>query len=151
MLEVQAAIGRIQLKRLADWTSRRTAIAHRIATALAPFDKAVRVPMPGEGLRHAFYRLYAYVRPEGLAQGWSRDRLVAALSAEGVQVLHGTCSEVYLEKAFEGTSFRPKSRLPIARALGETSLMFLTHPTMDDLELDRAVAIINRVMAIATA
>ncbi len=150
MLEVQAAIGRIQLTRMADWTARRTQIAGRLAAALAGFEGAVRVPMPGEGLTHAFYRLYAYVRPDGLADGWSRDRIVAELVAAGVQVLHGTCSEVYLEKAFDGTPYRPEPRLPVARELGETSLMFLTHPTMTDAELDAAQAAIERVMAAAS-
>lgn len=151
MLEVQAAIGRIQLGRIAAWTERRTAIAHRLAEAFAPFAGAVRVPMPETGLRHAFYRFYAYVRPDGLAAGWSRDRIVAALNAQGVQVLHGTCSEVYLEKAFDGTPFCPAERLPVARELGETSLMFLTHPTMDDAEVNRAVAAIGQVMETAMA
>lgn len=150
MLEVQAAIGRIQLTRMADWTARRTQIAGRLAAALAGFEGAVRVPMPGEGLTHAFYRLYAYVRPDGLADGWSRDRIVAELVAAGVQVLHGTCSEVYLEKAFDGTPYRPEPRLSVARELGETSLMFLTHPTMTDAELDSAEAAIGRVMAAAS-
>lgn len=151
MLEVQAAIGRIQLNQISSWNKRRTAIAHRLADALAPFDAAVRVPLPGAEVQHAFYRLYAYVRPEGLASGWSRDRLVAELNDKGVQVLHGTCSEVYLEKAFEGTPFRPAERLPVARELGGTSLMFLTHPTMEEPELERSVATINQVMAMAVA
>ena len=149
MLEMQAAIGRIQLGRMADWTARRTAIAVRLAGALAPFAGAVRVPLPDAGVTHAFYRLYAYVRPGGLADGWSRDRIVAELSAAGVQVLHGTCSEVYQEKAFDGTPYRPAERLPVARELGETSLMFLTHPTMTEGEVDHAVAMIDRVMTLA--
>lgn len=146
MLEMQAAIGRIQLGRIAEWTRRRTAIALRIAEALTRFPGAVRVPMPRAGMRHAFYRLYAYVQPDGLRDGWDRDRIVAELSSAGVQVLHGTCSEVYLEKAFEGTPFRPEARLPIARELGETSLMFLTHPTMLDAELDRSIDTIRLVL-----
>lgn len=149
MLEMQAAIGRIQLGRMPTWTARRTAIAMRLAEALAPFADAVRVPLPGADLRHAYYRLYGYVRPAGLREGWSRDRIVTELVAAGVQVMHGTCSEVYLEKAFDGTPWRPSERLPVARELGETSLMFLTHPTIDDAELDRAAAAIERVFAVA--
>ncbi len=150
MLEMQAAIGRIQINRMADWTARRTMIAHRLAEALAPFAGSIRVPMPAAGLRHAYYRFYAYVRPDGLRPDWRRDRIVDALVAAGVQVMHGTCSEVYLEKAFDGTPFRPADRLPVARELGETSLMFLTHPTMGDAELDNAVTAIGRVLTEAT-
>ncbi|QDZ06938.1 DegT/DnrJ/EryC1/StrS aminotransferase family protein [Sphingomonas panacisoli] len=146
MLEMQAAIGRIQIGRMEGWTARRTEIALRLAAALARYPRVVRAPLPAAELRHAFYRFYGYVRPEGLAEGWSRDRIVAELTEAGVQVLHGTCSEVYLEKAFDGTAFRPQTRLPIARELGETSLMFLTHPTMSDAELKNAEEAIDRIL-----
>jgi dTDP-4-amino-4,6-dideoxygalactose transaminase len=145
MLEVQAAIGRIQLSRMGDWTRRRGVIASRLSDALSHYPGAVRVPAPESCFHHAYYRLYAYARSDGLKAGWDRDRLVRELAAAGVQVLQGTCSEVYLEKAFEGTSFRPEARLPMARELGETSLMFLTHPTMRGMELDHAIGAINRV------
>jgi dTDP-4-amino-4,6-dideoxygalactose transaminase len=147
MLEVQAAIGCIQLRRMAEWTRRRTEIAQELAGAMAPFAAALRVPMPREQDRHAFYRLYAYVRPEGLREEWDRNRIVAELAQAGVQVLHGTCPEVYLEKAFDGMPFKPRERLPVARELGETSLMFLTHPSMGNVELDHTVSAIGRVMA----
>jgi dTDP-4-amino-4,6-dideoxygalactose transaminase len=147
MLEVQAAIGRIQLGRMAEWTARRTAIATRLAGALSRHDRVVRVPLPGPSLRHAYYRLYGYVRPEGLRNGWSRDKIVAELVSGGVQVMQGTCSEVYLEKAFDDTPWRPTARLPVARELGEASLMFLTHPTMTEAELANAETIIDEVLA----
>lgn len=150
MLEMQAAIGRIQLGRMAAWTQRRTEIATGLTDALARFPDAVRVPRPSAELRHAYYRLYAYIRPDGLRDGWNRDRIVEALVTAGVQVFHGTCSEVYLEKAFDNSGFRPPERLPIARELGETSLMFLTHPTMGDEELSRACDAIVRVLGEAT-
>ena len=151
MLEMQAVIGRIQLERMTDWTARRTAIAHRIADALAPFDTAVRVPMPGEGMTHAFYRCYAYVRPEGLKAGWSRDRIVAEVVARGVPLYQGSCSEVYLEKAFDDTGWRPDKPLPVARELGKTSLMFLTHPTLTDAEIDKTCETVGMVMEEAAA
>lgn len=147
MLETQAAIGRIQLGRMAAWTQRRTEIATSLTDTLEQFPGAIRVPKPSTGLRHAYYRLYGYIRPEGLRDGWSRDRIVEALVKSGVQVFHGTCSEVYLEKAFDNTGFRPTHRLQIARELGETSLMFLTHPTMGDAELFRAREAIGRVLS----
>jgi dTDP-4-amino-4,6-dideoxygalactose transaminase len=146
MLEVQAAIGRIQLRRLAQWTQRRTAIAGRLREALAPFGAAVRVPEPPANMTHACYRLYAYVRPEGLRDGWSRDRLVAECRANGVPVMQGSCSEIYLEKAFDGTPWRPAERLPVARELGETSMAFLCHPTIADADVDRICSALNEVL-----
>lgn len=145
MLEMQGAIGRIQLGRLASWTSRRRAIAERIAATCRDFA-ALRVPTVPAHMEHAYYRLYAYVRPDRLAAGWSRDRIVEAVKAEGVPLYQGSCSEVYLEKAFDGTGLRPAQRLPHARALGETSLMFLVHPTLTDDEVDRTCRAVAKVM-----
>ncbi len=150
MLEMQAAIGRIQLTRMPDWTAQRTVNAMAIRDALLPYADMVRLPIPSadSGQTHAYYRFYAYVRPEGLADGWDRDRLVAEMVAVGIPVLHGTCAEVYLEKAFDGTPWRPDERLPVARLLGETSMMFLVHPTITTDQASqygaRAAEVMNR-------
>ena len=150
MLEVQAAIGRIQLRRMTDWTARRTWIADRIREALAPFASAVRVRFPAAGLTHAYYRQYAYVRPQGLKDGWTRDRIIAECAARGAIVMQGSCSEVYLERAFDNTPWRPAQRLPVARALGETSLMFLCHPTLTDDEVVKITSVTAEVIAEAS-
>ena len=150
MLEVQAAIGRIQLCRMADWTARRTSIASQIRDALAPFASAVRVPAPETGLTHAYYRQYAYVRPQGLKDGWTRDRIIAECAARGAIVMQGSCSEVYLERAFDNTPWRPAQRLPVARELGETSLMFLCHPTLTDDEVVKITSVAAEVIAEAS-
>lgn len=147
MLEMQAVIGRIQLKRMAVWTQRRTAIAHQIHAALQPFANTIRSPLPSSEYVHAFYRFYAYVRPSGLRSGWDRDRIVAEFSKLGVPLFQGSCSEVYLERAFDDTAIRPAQRLPVARELGETSLMFLTHPTLTDDEVEKTCDVINWVMS----
>ena len=146
MLEMQAVIGRIQLRRMADWSARRSEIARRIAETLADYPDAVRVPAPEAGMTHAYYRQYAYVRPEGLREGWSRDRIVKECTEIGAPVFQGSCSEIYLEKAFDGTPWRPADRLPVARNLGETSLMFLCHPTLTDEDVDQVCGALDKVM-----
>jgi dTDP-4-amino-4,6-dideoxygalactose transaminase len=151
MIEAQGALGRIQLKRMEDWTAARTSNAQAYRDALKRFEGAVRVPEPRGGLTHAYYRLYAYVRPKGLRAGWTRDRIVAEINALDIPVFQGSCSEVYLEKAFDGTGLRPAERLPVARELGETSLMFLTHPTLTGGDIERTCAAIERVFAEASA
>lgn len=160
MLEMQAAIGRIQLRRMSEWTAARTANATRILEALAPFTgKGGPVHAPvihddasrNDGSCHAFYRLYAYVRPANLASGWTRDRIVAEIVAAGVPCYQGSCSEVYLEKAFDGTGWRPAEPLPAARELGETSLMFLVHPTLQDAEIAKTATVVSDVLRQATA
>ena len=151
MLEVQAVVGRIQLRRMADWHERRTRNAFALADALSAFQNAIRVPMPGEGMEHAFYRLYAYVRPQGLRAGWDRDRIVESLNARGLPAFQGSCSEVYLEKAFNGTGFAPEKRLPVARELGETSIAFLVHPTLMQADIAEASSAIEAVFSEASA
>lgn len=167
MIEMQAAIGRIQLRRMAEWTQRRNANAAALAAALMKFDVPagpIRVPPFGcsscsahgsngceksrvEGCLHAQYKFYAYVRPECLARGWSRDRIIAEINAAGVPCYQGSCSEVYLEKAFDGTGWRPSMPLPVARELGETSLMLLVHPTLTGDEIAKTCRVIGEVLS----
>ena len=129
LTELQSAIGRLQLQRLPQWNAARTRNALLLAEALADLP-AVRVPLPAEGLVHAWYKFYAFVQPEALAAGWSRDRILAEIAALGYPALSGSCSEIYLEKCFQDAGLAPAERLPVARLLGETSLMFLVHPTI---------------------
>lgn len=145
MIEVQAAIGRIQLARMADWQRTRLANAQRIWAAANL--RGLRVPLPGEDLTHAAYKCYVFVEPQQLAAGWSRDRILAALNEAGVPCYAGSCSEIYLEKAFDGTGWRPAERLPVARELGETSLMFLVHPTLTTDEIKKTCDMLGAVMA----
>lgn len=145
MIEMQAAIGRIQLTRMAEWHAARQANAQKILDTCAQ-SSALRVPVVPEDIEHAWYRAYAFVRPEALADGWSRDRIMAEINAAGVPCYSGSCSEVYLEKAFDGTPWRPMERLPVAKELGETSLMFLVHPTLTAAEIDKTCDVVQSVM-----
>ncbi|HST45411.1 MAG TPA: DegT/DnrJ/EryC1/StrS aminotransferase family protein [Luteimonas sp.] len=150
MLELQSVIGRLQLARMADWTARRTRHAEAILGA-ARAQPVVRVPVLPQGSVHAHYKAYVYVERERLAPGWSRDRIVNEIAALGVPCFQGSCSEVYLEKAFDGTGWRPAERLPVARELGETSVMFLVHPTLTDEEIERTCAAMTQVFSQALA
>ena len=150
MLEMQAAIGRIQLRKMAQWTERRGQIAARLRDEMQQFNNVVRVPTPDPDIVHAYYRLYAYVRPESLSQGWTRDRIVQAFADNGMPLYQGSCSEVYLEKAFDNSNCRPLNRLPVARELGETSIMFLTHPTITDEQIDMYCDVIRHVFSEAS-
>jgi dTDP-4-amino-4,6-dideoxygalactose transaminase len=154
MLEMQAVIGRIQLKRMAEWTAARERNAATLAAALDGFldeDGPMRLPVlsdRGEGSRHAQYKFYAYVRPENMGVGWSRDRMIDEVVRRGVPCYQGSCSEVYLEKAFDHTGWRPLRPLPVARELGQTSLMFLVHPTLTQAEVKVAACTVSAVMAL---
>ncbi|RYF81332.1 MAG: DegT/DnrJ/EryC1/StrS aminotransferase family protein [Comamonadaceae bacterium] len=145
MLEMQAALGRIQLRRMPDWTAARKRNAQAIREACGAHGCVWVPPIPAS-IEHAHYKCYVYVRPERLAPGWSRDRIVEAIQARGVPCFQGSCSEVYLERAFDGTGWRPGSRLPGAWVLGETSLMFLVHPTLEGHEIKKTCDAIHDVM-----
>ncbi|WP_045386358.1 DegT/DnrJ/EryC1/StrS family aminotransferase [Vibrio rotiferianus] len=145
MTEIQAVIGRIQLTRMPDWSERRQSNAKRIDDVASLFN-VVRVVNVPSYMIHAEYKHYLFVQPQNLAKGWSRDRIVNEMNSKGVPVYQGSCSEVYLEKAFDGTSWRPNKRLENAKELGETSLMFLVHPTLNEAELDTTVAVLKEVL-----
>ena len=146
MSELQAVLGRIQLDRMDSWQARRLANAERIWDACRGIDW-LRVPPIPEGVVHAAYKAYVFVRPERLPSAWSRDRIMTALLDEGVPAYSGSCSEVYLEKAFADTDFAPPAPLPNARELGETSLMFLVHPTLGVEHVGRTCEAIRAVDA----
>jgi len=145
MLEMQAVIGRIQLKRMREWSAQRTRNALRIRAACSQF-KGLRVPPIPANMGHAHYKCYVHVVPDRLAERWTRDRIVAEINALGVPCYQGSCSEVYLEKAFDGTGWHPTRPLPHARELGETSLMFLVHPTLTEIEIEKTCNAIHNVM-----
>jgi dTDP-4-amino-4,6-dideoxygalactose transaminase len=111
---------------------------------------ALRLTRPGPEIGHAYYKYYLFVRPERLRPGWDRDRLVAEITAAGVPCFSGSCSEIYLEKAFDGTGLRPAERLPVARELGETSLMLLVHPTLADGDIEHAAETVAAVVGSAS-
>jgi dTDP-4-amino-4,6-dideoxygalactose transaminase len=148
MLEMQAAIGRIQLRRMADWTAHRSVNAESIWN-ICEQHSVVRVPSLPIGSLHAYYKCYVYLRPGNLAPDWNRDRIIETITAQGVPCYPGACSEVYLEKAFNGTGWSPPVRLPMAKELGETSLMFLVHPTLSKSEIDKTCQVLNSVLQLA--
>jgi dTDP-4-amino-4,6-dideoxygalactose transaminase len=129
LTEMQSAIGRIQLNKMSEWHSQRNENAIKLISLLKPFEEILRIPTLDEAKSaHAYYKFYAFVRSEKMRNDQTRDTLIEELNAQGLWCMQGTCSEVYLEKAFNGTGFAPKQRLPVARELGETSLMFQVHP-----------------------
>lgn len=149
MTETQAAIGRLQLRKLDGWVARRRANAERLAAGLAGVG-ALRIPEPPAHVTHAFYKFYGFLDLARLKSDWTRERIIQQIVDGGVPCFSGSCSEVYLERAFDGTPSRPLQRLPVARELGETSLMFLVHPTLTAEHIDRTVTVARDVLVHAT-
>jgi len=144
MTEMQAAIGRIQLKRMPDWHAKRITNAKKIWST-ARQCKGLRVPVIPDYIEHAAYKCYVFVKGDVEL----RDKMMMEINNKGVPCYSGSCSEVYLEKAFDNSGFRPKKRLSAAKELGETSLMFLVHPTLTEKEIQKTCDVLTEV-AIAT-
>lgn len=145
MLEIQAVIGRIQLKRMSEWKAKRQENARQIWSVAADVP-GLRVPVFPEWADHAAYKCYVFAVNEALKSDWNRDRIMSEINSRGVPCYSGACSEVYLEKAFESTGWRPAERLPVAKELGETSLMFLVHPTLEKEHIEKTCSVLREVM-----
>lgn len=154
MTEMQAVIGRIQLARMQDWTAKRTSNAQAILNECDKWQAQGYLSVPRlentpayTDSTHGYYKLYVYVQPDNLPEGWSRDRIITEINELKVPCYSGSASEVYLEKAFDNTGLRPETRLPVAKQLGETSMMFLVHPTLTQNEIEQTVSAIHSVFS----
>lgn len=145
MMEIQAVLGRIQLQRMNEWHKIRIQNAEKI-WHLARNLKGLRAPVVPADIEHAAYKCYVFIEQSELKADWNRDRIMAEINAQGVPVYSGSCSEVYLEKAFENQPYKPTRSLPVAKELGETSLMFLVHPTLTEDEINKTLVTIEKVM-----
>jgi len=141
MTEIQAAIGRIQLRKLESWNQKRRSNCQMIWDALSDLN-VIRIPYLAcdgcrsetcvdEGCRNAAYKSYVFVE----AGETMRDFIMKKITQNGIPCSTGSCSEVYLEKAFVNQNFSQPRRLTVAKRLGETSLMFLCHPTLGQDEM----------------
>lgn len=147
LTEMQSAIGRVQLCKLPTWTRARQDNAAILTQAFSRIP-ALRVTIPPQEIGHAYYKYYGFVRQELLRERWNRDRIMASINAEGIPCFSGSCGEIYLEKAFEG--IRPPKRLPTAQELGETSLMFLVHPTLSIADMEDTCRAVQKVLSQAS-
>lgn len=149
MTEIQSAIGRLQLRKLPNWLRTRRFNAGILTERFSELP-LLRVTRVGAEIGHAYYKYYVFVRPERLAHGWSRDRILEEINLEGVPCFTGSCPEVYREKAFVDAGFVPEARLPVAKELGETSLMFQVHPTLGPEHMNLMADVVKDVASRAT-
>lgn len=148
--EMQAAIGRLQYRRLESWRAERTSNALHLVARLSGVE-GLTVPLPGPGLTHAFYRLYVYVDQDALAPGWSRDVVFREVELRhGIRLFSGSSSEIYLERSFQNSGLAPAVRLPEAQRMTHSAVALLVHPGLRRADLDRVADAIIDVMADAT-
>jgi len=161
MIEIQAALGRFQLKKLNRWVKQRNKNAQAIFKILSKYE-SIRIPdfkcsdtckkdcHKAQGCLHAFYKCYVYVDQNFLKSNWSRNKIIEEINKKNIPCYAGSCSEIYLEKAFEGYKKKPKERLFFAKLLGDSSLMFLVHPSISKENMNLCLSVIENVILRAT-
>lgn len=147
---MQAALGLVQLGRLQSWRETRTRNARILLDAISRMP-GLRAPEPPAHMRHAYYRLYAFVIPGALREGWDRDRILAELAARGAPSMSGSCGEIYREKGFLDAGFGPTHPLPCARELARSSIAFPVDPALTAEAMRRTADILAAVMDLAAA
>jgi dTDP-4-amino-4,6-dideoxygalactose transaminase len=147
LTEMQSAIGRVLLRKLPQMVEKRRRLAAILNTGFAEIP-ALRITIPPAETYHSYYKFYVFLRTERLRDGWDRQRVVGAINAEGIPCFVGSCSEIYLEKAFP-KDWQPRRRLMAAQSLGESSLMFLVHPTLSEADMCDTIRAVQRVLAVA--
>ncbi|WP_373090773.1 DegT/DnrJ/EryC1/StrS family aminotransferase [Zhongshania sp.] len=148
MTEMQAVIGRIQLRRMPVWHENRKENALAILGAVNATDLFLKQEIPND-IKHGWYKCYAFIDQSSLGLSWTRDRFIAEVNMHGIPCFSGSCSEVYLERCFVDSGLAPDGRLPNAKQLGESSVMFLVHPSLTPEELGRTCKVIDKVARLA--
>ncbi len=145
LTEMQSAIGRIQLNYLKKWSDLRRRNANILIEKLSLLSN-IRIPLPASIYRHAWYKFYVYLKINALKENWSRNRIIEEIKQCGYPAFEGSCSEIYLEKAFYKLGLNPKERLPNAKKLGESSLMFVVHPSISKIQMYKYAEIIKKIL-----
>ncbi len=148
LTEMQSALGRVLLRKLAQRVENRRRNAAVLNRMFATIP-ALRVALPPPECHHGYYKHCVFVRPEKLREGWTRDRILQAIVAEGIPCFSGY-GEMYLERAFP-EPWRPPEPLPIAHELAQTGLVFLVHSTLAEEDVRDACRAVEKVMAAAVA
>jgi dTDP-4-amino-4,6-dideoxygalactose transaminase len=133
MTDVQAAIGRAQLRHLADWQERRAEIAGQYDRRLRDIDGIRTAARPSAG-RHAWHLYVAQIGPEF---AMDRDRVIAELAERGVD-----CSVHFIPLHHQPYFLRMlgghlASEFPVADAVFPQIVSLPLHPSLTDQEVDR--------------
>ncbi len=153
MTEMQAAIGRVMLKKVDGWVRKRREFAGWYDNEFKIIP-GLRVTVPKEDVYHSYYKYYVFINQTLLKKSWDRASIINALNEAGLSCNTGVCPEIYREKVFKTVAHRIHGgkkdkdgtyHLPVAKQLGETSIMFMVHPT---LTLESVHYVIDKVRCV---
>jgi dTDP-4-amino-4,6-dideoxygalactose transaminase len=136
LTDLQAAIGLVQLDKLARNTARRREIARRYDRAFASLP--VRTPITPVGRTHVFHQYTLDVGP-------SRDAIAADLTAAGIGV--GIYYPIPVHKQPYVQERGIDADLPITEAAAARSLSLPMYPGLTDAEVDEVVAAMRRALS----
>ncbi|WP_241992951.1 DegT/DnrJ/EryC1/StrS family aminotransferase [Cryobacterium frigoriphilum] len=128
MTDIHAAIGRVQLTKLAGWTATR----QRNAAYLSEHLTSVLTPRIAPGMTHVFHQYTIRVAED-------RDGFAAALRAEYAI----GCGTYYPVPVHRLASFDTDDDLPVTERAAREVLSLPVHPSVGARELDRIVAAVN--------
>lgn len=133
LTEMQAAIGRCQLRKLPRWLDAR----RRNAGALSRHwqdHPMLALPAPRDHVDHAWYKYYVQLAGADGSVA-RRSRIIARLRELGIPCGSGSCPDMSCEGAFSGHAVLRDGDLPVARALGDRTLMFPVDHTLDHKDM----------------
>ncbi|MVZ98254.1 DegT/DnrJ/EryC1/StrS aminotransferase family protein [Sphingorhabdus sp. IMCC26285] len=147
MTEMQAAIGRVQLKKLPKWLAQRRANAHCLSEAVADIPGVI-VDAYDAHILSARYKYFIRIDEDKLPGNKTRADIIAGLLALGIQCGSGSCPDMSKEIAFQGREPRRDGNLENAHRLGASTIMFpVDHLFSEDDMLVIAGALKKVVMA----
>ena len=158
MTEMQATIGREQLKLLNQQLKKRNLIANLYLSQLKDYYKKYKIlsepnfkcrtcPSRKNNTRcnkctHAFYRLNLYINPRKINQ----NKLIRDINRNNINCIVGSCPEIYREKIFHKLNLSPKKRLVNAKLLGETSITFPITPYKSLRKVKLEINVIKKIL-----
>lgn len=133
--EIQAAILRIKLTHLDEYTENRRSISHRYIEALK--DTSLVMPTETEGGKHVFHLF--------ILQSENREEIESKLKEKGIAT--GTYYKVpmHLQKAFDDLGYK-KGDFPNAEYLSERTFAIPLFPEMNDEEREYIINSIKEIV-----
>ena len=133
--EIQAAILRIKLKHLDEYTENRRSISHKYIDALK--DTSLVMPTETEGGKHVFHLF--------ILQSENREEIESKLKEKGIAT--GTYYKVpmHLQKAFNDLGYK-KGDFPNAEYLSERTFAIPLFPEMNDEEREYIINSIKEIV-----
>ncbi|GGM42451.1 aminotransferase DegT [Micromonospora sonchi] len=139
MTDIQAAVGLVQLGRLAELVAHRRALAARYHELLAGIRGLVPVRDPEYGTTN-FQSFWVLIEP---TYGVGRDEVLAELAAQGVSARRGIMA-AHLEPAYADVAHAP---LPVTERLTRDSLILPLHHALTEDDQDHVVAVLGKLAA----